>query len=196
MSDQWKEIKDARGRLERIWSRFPGVQGYREKETRREIDRRIREEIETVLEAIRHRVTDLQRDLLRIPGGIRWMNDLERIQSKLTLFADKVRTAAYGYRPLFDIEKIKEEELERLIRFDTDILKRLPDVEDRLRAAQEAASQSAEAFGAALKALDDAIEDLYELYTQREQAVQRREDIHPNTDRATKHPETFDPSTE
>ncbi len=176
MSDKWEEIKKARGRLERAWSNLPGIRGYREKETRREIDRKIREEIETTLDAIRRQVTDLQRDLLRIPGGIRWMNDLERIQNKLTLFADKVRTAAYGYRPLFDVEKIRENELERLIHFDTHILEQLPQIEGKVEAAQNAASQSAEAFGAALKSLYNAIEDLYELYTQRERAVQRREE--------------------
>ncbi len=174
MDERLERAKAMRGALERVWSNLPGVRGYREKETRREVDRQIREEIERMLESIRHRVTDLQRDLLRIPGGIRWMNDLERIQSKLTLFADKVRTAAYGYRPLFDVEKIREAELDRLLRFDTDILERLPQLEEAVDAVQDAATQSSEAFGNALKALYTTLEDLYEIYTQREQTIRRQ----------------------
>ncbi len=156
--------------VERALSGLPGIREYKDKEIRREVDKRIRQEIMDALERVRSTLNDLQRDVLST-GGLQWMDDLERIHSRLILLTDKVRSAAYGYRPLFDLERVREEELERLLAFDREVLARVPDLEDRLQAAREAATESAEAFGKALQELYAAVTALLEAYTKRERAI-------------------------
>ena len=167
MSDRLERAREAIGRVEQILAGLPGIREYKDKEIRREVDRRVREELMAALEAVRSSLTDLQNEVLSA-GGIRWMNDLERIHSRLTLLHDKVRSAAYGYSPLFDLERVREAELERLLAFDRDILARIPELEERLAAARAAATQSAEAFGTALRELYATLTDLLETYSRRE----------------------------
>ncbi len=175
MSQPTEKAKQVMGRIERALAQLPGIREYKEREIRREVDKRIRQEIMDALERARATLTDLQRDVLSA-GGIRWMDDIERIQSRLILLGDKVRSAAYGYRPLFDLERVREAELERLIAFDKDILQRIPEVEKHLEAAKAAATQSAEAFGQALQALYESVTALLETYAKRER-VAHGEDV-------------------
>ena len=46
------------------------------------------------------------------------MDDMEQAAIQLRTFADKIRTATYGYAGFFDAVKIKEEELTQLYQFD------------------------------------------------------------------------------
>ncbi len=158
--------------LEKFWNQLPGVGAYRAKETRREVDKRIRQQLMEELEHIRVAVSEIQRTVLR-ERGLRWMNDLERIHSRLTLLIDKVRSAAYGYRPLFDLDQVKEEELEALIRFDKELLARLPQVEARIQQVRNTSPQEPEIFEKALHALYDAITDLLMTYDKRDALVRR-----------------------
>ncbi len=158
--------------IERFLSQLPGIAGYRAKETRREVDKRIRQQLMEELEHVRNAVSDIQRTALRT-GGLRWMNELEGINSRLTLLIDKVRSAAYGYRPLFDLEQVKEGELDELIRFDREILSQLPRLNELVQRARETASQSPDTFGPALRALYDAITDLLNTYNQRDRLVRK-----------------------
>ncbi len=170
MSQPTEKAKQVMGSIERVLSQLPGIREYKEREIRREVDRRIRQEVMDALERVRAGLSDLQRDVLAA-GGIQWMDDIERIQSRLVLLGDKVRSAAYGYRPLFDLERIREAELERLIAFDKEILQRVPEVEARLERTKVAATQSAEAFGKALQELHQAVTALLDAYAKRERVV-------------------------
>ncbi len=149
---------------------LPGLEGYKAREVRREVDKRVREEIRTVLERAQSALTDIQRDILR-GGGLQWMDDVERIQHRLTLLSDKVRSAAYGYRPLFDLEQIRETELERLIHFDREVLSRVRELHEHVAAVRIAATQSAEALGKALQRLHDTVTQLVHIYTYRERVA-------------------------
>lgn len=175
MSPSTEKAKQAMGSVERFLAQLPGIKEYKEREIRREVDKRVRQEVMDALERARAALSDLQRDVLDA-GGLRWMDDIERIQSRLILLADKVRSAAYGYRPLFDLERVREADLERLIAFDRDILSRIPDLESRIDAARAAATQSAEALGKALQDLYEAVSRLLDAYSKRER-VAHGEDV-------------------
>ena len=43
---------------------------------------------------------------------------MERCATKMQILADSIRTASYGYAPLFDDVRVKEEELDALAQFD------------------------------------------------------------------------------
>ena len=165
-----EDAKQVMGSIERFLAGLPGIREYKEREIRREVDKRVRQELMDALERARATLSDLQRDVLAA-GGIQWMDDIERIQSRLILLGDKVRSAAYGYRPLFDLERVREVELERLLAFDRDILQRVPELEQHLEAARAAATQSAEAFGKALQELYAAVSALLDAYAKRERVV-------------------------
>jgi len=174
MSDLLNKAREKMGGLERRIADLPIVRDYKDKEMRREVDKRVRQQLMDALERTRAALTDLQQDVLST-GGLQWMDEMERINSRLTLLADKVRSAAYGYRPLFDLDRVREVELDRLLRFDQNILARTPELDEHLAAAREAVSESAEAFGKALRELYAAAGELIDLYTRREQVVRGEE---------------------
>lgn len=174
MSDLLDKAREAMGSLERRVAELPVIRDYKEKEMRRELDRRVRQRLMETLEQTRAALNDLQQEVLAA-GGLQWMDDMERINSRLTLLVDRVRSAAYGYRPLFDLEKVREVELDRLLHFDRNILARTPELEQHLAAAREAATQSAESFAQALKELYAAVTELADLYTRREQVIRGEE---------------------
>ena len=178
MTDKPESTSPPRGGVTEILRSLPGLGGYKEREIRREVDRRVRDAIVHTLESVRRSLNDVQQDVLQA-GGIRWMDDFERVQSRLTLLADKVRSAAYGYRPLFDLERVDETVLERLIRFDREILQQAADLEARVAAVREAATQSAEALGQALQALYDAVSRLLATYGERDRWAQQGETTEP-----------------
>lgn len=95
----------------------PGIKGYKEKEMRREVDKTVRDMLTRQLEDQRARLTNLQVDLLA-GGQLALLDDLERSGTKLQTLADRVRTASYGYAPLFDDVRVKEAELDALAQFD------------------------------------------------------------------------------
>ena len=43
---------------------------------------------------------------------------MERVVGRLQLLIDRVKTASYGYAPLFALNRVKEDDLDRLIEFD------------------------------------------------------------------------------
>ncbi len=153
--------------------KIPVLSAYREKEMRREVDRRLREALAQALEAQRRRVTDLQRDLLRVPGGLGWMGLMERVQSRFTLLMDKIRTATDGYRPLFDLERVDEAALERLRRFDQDFAQEALRVEEDLDALRQAVGAGdAPGLETGLRRLLDRLDALLRLWEQRDRLLQ------------------------
>ena len=157
-------------RISEVLSNLPGLSGYKQRETRREVDKRIRQSLMEALEEVRSALSDLQLDVLNV-GGLRWMDDMERINSRLTLLVDKVRSAAYGYRPLFDLEQVREAELDRLIQFDRTLLQQVETLKRHLATAREAASGSADAFGKALREFYTSLGELLELYNRRDELI-------------------------
>lgn len=103
--------------LERTLHGVPGYRGYKEKELRRETDKTLRELVARQLMDQRARLTSVQADLVA-DGQLSLLDNLERADRKLVLLADRIRTASYGYAPLFDDLRVKEAELDALARFD------------------------------------------------------------------------------
>lgn len=103
--------------LERTLAGVPGYKGYKQKELRRETDKTMRTVLARQVEDQKARLTGLQTDLIS-SGQLGLMDDMERCATKMQLFADSVRTATYGYAPLFDDARVKEEELDALAQFD------------------------------------------------------------------------------
>lgn len=137
--DPIEKAKDQMGGLERLLSKLPGVKGYREKDIRRDSDKQLRDTLARELADRRTKITGLQEDLLAA-GGLLWMDDLEKLVGRLQLLIDRVKTAAYGYAGFFDIQRVKEGELDKLAEFDRALFEDLP----RLDTAIESLARAVE----------------------------------------------------
>ncbi len=123
--------------VERIAQRIPGYAGYKAREKRREADKLLRTALAQRLKEQVQRLTDIQQRLLR-SGGLRWLDDVETVVTRLQAAADKIRTASYGYAGLFDAVKVNEAQLKRLYEFDAalvDVVERIARSIDELEAS-------------------------------------------------------------
>ena len=122
--DLIEKAKEAQGSLERAIAGLPGLKGYKEKEQRREADKQVRDLLARDLDEQRKRLSSLQVALLDA-GGLQWVDDVERVVSKLQTLIDRIKTASYGYAPLFDDVKVKESQLDALVQFDQEMATRV-----------------------------------------------------------------------
>ena len=171
--DLVEKAKEAMGGVEKFFAKLPGIEGYREKELRREADKRLRTSLARRLGTQRRRLSALQLDLLKA-GGLQWMDDLDRAVGKLQLLIDRINTAAYGYAPFFDLERIKEEELGRLAQFDQTLFERVPDVAGGVDGVTAAVAAN-EDIGETLGGLMETLVELNELFSQRDEAIRQLE---------------------
>jgi uncharacterized protein Yka (UPF0111/DUF47 family) len=106
---------------ERIAAFIPGFRGYKEKELRRESDRLIRNHLNLKLSAAK---ADL-RSIFQKLADRRYLDvttDMDRLVAKMDRVAEKVNHASYGYTGFFNIVKVKEENLDRMIDFDNKLI--------------------------------------------------------------------------
>lgn len=121
MDDILDKGKGSMSLFERVLHGVPGIKGYKEKEMRRETDKTIRTTVATRLQDERTRLDRIQADVAAA-GQLSLLDDLDRVGKKLQLLIDRIRTASYGYAPLFDLIKVKEEQIDALIQYDEGLL--------------------------------------------------------------------------
>jgi hypothetical protein len=106
---------------ERVLAEIPGFRGYKEKELRRESDRLIRNHLYRKLTQAKSDLKDIfqklaDRRLFEV------LTDMDRLIAKFDRVAEKVNHASYGYAGFFNIVKIEEESLDRMINFDSQLV--------------------------------------------------------------------------
>ena len=122
-----------------LLDRIPGYRGYRDKEGRRDADRLVRVEIAAALERQAERV-------LAVAGGLADKRRITEVGPVTSLadairhLADRVRTASYGYAPLFSDRKIDAAALDQLRRFDEGLMAGIDDLSAPLASLESASS--------------------------------------------------------
>ncbi len=167
--DVVEKAKAAMGGFEKVISGLPGIKGYREKEMRRDADKQVRDTLARQLEERRRKITGLQRDLLEA-GGLLWLDDTERLVGRLQLLIDRIKTAARGYAGFFDLERVKEAELDRLAEFDRSLFMEIPKLDDGI-AALKAAIEASDGIKEAVKGLGNLLAELNETFGRRADAL-------------------------
>ena len=107
--------------FDKIGSLIPGYRGYAERDSRRNCDKLLRNQIserishcESIINnRIKTEVKNSNLDSLR---------DLEDCQQKLNTLSDKIKYAPYGESSFFGDSQIKEDELQTIYQLDHDIL--------------------------------------------------------------------------
>jgi hypothetical protein len=103
--------------VEKWMSWVPAVGTYRDRERRREIDKKIREHVAEQLQTVRGHLKRAMLDFSR-KGKADLLLDLDHLSAQIQQMSDTIRYASYGYGGIFDLDKIREEEIQRLCSFD------------------------------------------------------------------------------
>lgn len=119
--DVYEKAKKEMRLSERILAEIPGFRGYKEKELRRESDKLIRNHLYRKLSEAKNDLKDVfqklsDRRLFDV------LTDMDRLMAKMDRVAEKVNHASYGYAGFFNIVKVKEENLDRMIDFDNQLV--------------------------------------------------------------------------
>jgi hypothetical protein len=119
--DVYAQAKSQMRLSERIAAALPGFRGYKEKELRRESDKLIRNHLYLKLSKDKDTVRSISQRI----ADKRYLDvlaDVDRLTAKMDRVTEKVNHASYGYAGFYDIVKIKEENLDRMIAFDNQLL--------------------------------------------------------------------------
>jgi hypothetical protein len=136
---------------------------------RRDADKQVRDQLARELEERRAKITAMQHDLLEA-GGLLWMDDIERLVGRLQLLIDRIRTAARGYAGFFDLQRVKEAELERLAGFDQALFDDLPKLDEGIAGLQKTIEAN-EGIKDAVKTLGDLLAAMNETFGRRVEAI-------------------------
>jgi hypothetical protein len=113
-----EKVDDERTLTQKIMKLVPGWRGYRIKEERRNADRILRDQIVTRLRQAADKIQDIRSAVVEaeIEKSYRTVDSLMSRTEKLI---SQIEHADYGYRPFFDAIKIKEDDLENMLRYDS-----------------------------------------------------------------------------
>ena len=174
MSENKKVYAQSKSQMrlsERIAAALPGFRGYKEKELRRESDKLIRNNLTLKLTKDKDSIRSISQKI----ADKRYMDvltDVDRLNAKMDRITEKVNHASYGYSGFYDAVKIKEENLDRMITFDNQLL---DEVNALTAAIEDLKTQLLSNNFANLKDKIQAITDKFELledtFDKREQVI-------------------------
>jgi hypothetical protein len=167
--DPVEKAKKAMGGFEKAVSSLPGIAGYREKELRRSADKQVRDAVVTRLDEERRQLTAIQQELLS-GSGLLHLAEVEKLGGRMQALSDRVRTAAYGYAPFFDAQKVKEAELDRLVEYDQALLASLAKIDELLTALRSAVQSNGD-VKAATQSLGDQLLAMNDAFSHRSEAM-------------------------
>jgi len=167
----YEKAKEEMRLSERILAGLPGFRGYKEKELRRESDKLIRNHLY-------QRLMESRKDLKEVFQKLsdsrlqEVLTDMDRFLMRFDRVSEKINHASYGYAGFFNIVKVEEEKLDKMIEFDTNLL---DDVEKIVEEAtvfkKEVSKQQFEKVRDHISSLDDMLETLEETFDERDDVV-------------------------
>lgn len=167
--DLREKVTEAMGGLESLVAKIPGYSGYKAKETRREADKLLREQLARSFDEQRRHLLELQKQLAN-SGQIALLDDMDSAAVKLQTLIDRIRTATYGYAGFFDAVKVKEDQLDALYEFDNALVEQVGNVEAAVGRV-ESALTTQEGVAEAIADLTRVIRDINDLFSRRQDAI-------------------------
>ncbi|MBW1731164.1 MAG: hypothetical protein JRJ75_09775 [Deltaproteobacteria bacterium] len=126
-------VGDALKKAARI---IPGIGSYQDRETTREADKALREQMSRRLDELIGLVEWIKTDQAK-KGGWKKIKDLEELSRDLETASRMIERAARGYSGVFDRQRIDEEALSRLYTYDEDMWRLIDPIEEAIRAFTE-----------------------------------------------------------
>jgi len=132
LSDKKGLLEKAKGErtlFERILGELPGFRGYKEKELRRETDKLVRNHIYRKLLEARKDAKEVFQKLAdqRLHEVLTEMDRLVMVFDRVTA---KINHASYGYAGFFNVLKVQEEKLDKMIAFDNELIGQVQEILD------------------------------------------------------------------
>lgn len=168
--DVYAQAKSQMRLSERIAAALPGFRGYKEKELRRESDKLIRNNLTLKLSKDKDNVRSIAQRL----ADKRYLDvlpDIDRLNAKMDRITEKINHASYGYAGFYDVIKVKEENLDRMIAFDNDLL----DEVDALTASIE--DLKAQLLSGSFSNLKDKIQTITDKFELLEDTFDKRQQV-------------------
>ena len=103
--------------LHKIAGIVPGYHGYVDRERRRDADKLLRMQLARQYSNQRDRLNRVQQTMLH-QNRMGEIAEIDRLGGILQRFIDRLSTATYGYRGLFDAVKVEAQDLDQLYAFD------------------------------------------------------------------------------
>jgi hypothetical protein len=155
--------------LQRLGDKIPGFSGYQAKERRRDIDKLHRDALADRLRAVKAPIAAAMRDLTD-GGRLLEIAPLERVSKKVDMVENRIRFATYGYSGFFDVVQIKEDQLDRIYRFDLTLVEKVEAVEQQAAALAGATGVTGD-LKAAVATLERVVDELNGAFDMRQQAI-------------------------
>ena len=169
--DVYSKAKSQMRLSERIAAFIPGFRGYKEKELRRESDKLIRNHLNLNLSTLKN---DLKTAAQQLSDRryIDILTDMDRLAAKMDRIVEKVNHASYGYTGFFDVVKVKEENLDRMLAFDAELIDKVNSLATEIAAFKaELSSGETKNLKTKIQNLTDKLADFEEAFDKRAEAI-------------------------
>ncbi len=168
--DVYEKAKKEMRLSERILAAIPGFRGYKEKELRRESDRLIRDQLYRRLSKTKSDVRTVFQKLSD-HRAFEVLTDMDRLVARFDRVSEKVNHASYGYAGFFDVVKIDEEKLDRMIDFDNQL------IDDVEKIIESVATFKSEVTRQDLRNAKERVQSLGETLQSFEDAFDKRKEV-------------------
>lgn len=154
-----EEVKGKGGFWQKI---IPGYHGYKQKEMRRESDKLLRDHLIKQLGNTKKELTSIQEDAVESAPTL--ITKLEDMLTELDTFLRNIQHAGYGFGGLFDATKVKENELDKLLDFDKQVVETVMNLDSQIKALKDGISEDG---AGKIKAVRESIKNAIKFYGQR-----------------------------
>ncbi len=169
--DVYGKAKEEMRLSEKVTTKVPGFKGYKEKELRRESDRLIRDSITQRISKARSNMKEVFQ-ALSDQKLQEVMVKMDRLIMGFDRVMEKVNHASYGYAGFFNVVKIDEEKLDKMIAFDNGLVGYADTVSEQAKAfKKEALEGKFEDTMEQIKKIGESLGSLEELFDSRKQAI-------------------------
>ncbi len=162
-------VASGKNKFQQLIEKIPGIKGYKAKEDRRDTDKIVRETISKRFDEQWSRISTIQRDLIK-KGDLGAVSDLESAAIKIRQFADRIKTASYGYAGLLDAVKVDEAALDQLYDYDLYLFKLSDSVSAAVDSVETAVADGADA-GQAISDLTKVAQDAVTAFNRRNEVI-------------------------
>ena len=110
--------------FEWIADRVPGYRAYRAREKLRDADKKVREFLAGKLTSVKEKLTNIKRRLTDA-GRLKGLDKIDFVIRKLERIRDTALFAERGFSGVFDPNKVREDKLAELYRYDRALIERV-----------------------------------------------------------------------
>jgi hypothetical protein len=167
----YEKAKEEMKLSERILAELPGFRGYKEKELRRESDRLLRNHIyRKLMEAKKDLKEVFQRLSDRRVHEV--LTDMDRFLMRFDRVSEKINHASYGYAGFFNILKVEEEKLDKMIAFDNELLRYVEKIVNEAHIfKEEVMKENLKKTMEHIQSLNSSLEALEERFDERQEVI-------------------------